>query len=191
MDNKDYYTPEEKRSLLNLARTAIENALLRKSMPDTGAFSPKLHEKRSCFVTLHLRRNHQLKGCIGNIDAFEPLVENVVHNALNSAFHDPRFRPVSSINEASELVIEISVLTPPEPISGPDAFVVGRHGIILSQGRSSALFLPQVAPEQGWDAETTLTHLSLKAGLKPDSWKDPKTKFETFEAIVFSEGKED
>lgn len=180
------YTSEEKRQLLQLARTAIESRLKGQALPDTGALSEKLRNIRSSFVTLH-KKEGNLRGCIGNINAFEPLADNIVHNALNSAFEDPRFPPLISPDELSELNIEISILTLPEKISSIEKFEVGKHGIILSKNGRSAVFLPQVASEQGWDKETTLTHLSLKAGLSAGAWREPGTQFQVFEAIVFSE----
>ncbi|MFO7907158.1 MAG: AMMECR1 domain-containing protein [Pirellulaceae bacterium] len=101
----------------------------------------------------------------------------------------PRFAPLSN-TELPKIDIEISVLTPARPIASPDEFIPGRHGIILKKGISKAVFLPQVATEQGWDRETTLTHLALKAGLGPNEWRRG-AEFEVFEAIVFSEEDED
>jgi uncharacterized protein (TIGR00296 family) len=83
--------------------------------------------------------------------------------------------------------VEVSVLTPPRAVKSAADIVVGRHGIILRKGHRSATFLPQVAPEQGWDRDTTLTHLSRKAGLGPDGWRDGAS-FKVYEAIVFTEG---
>ena len=96
---------------------------------------------------------------------------------------DPRFAPVSE-GELSGLDVEVSVLTPLVSVNGPEDIEIGRHGIVLSaQGRRS-VFLPQVAPEQGWDLETTLGHLSLKAGLSPHAWQEG-AEFQVFEAEVF------
>lgn len=182
----DTYTPEEKLELLQLARAAIESRLKGQPLPDTGTLCEKSQNIRSCFVTLH-KKDGSLKGCIGNINAFEPLADNIVHNAVNSAFEDPRFQPVRFPDELSELNIEISILTLPEKISSMEEFELGKHGIILFKNGRSAVFLPQVAPEQGWDKETTLTHLSLKAGLGAGAWREPDAQFQVFEAIVFSE----
>jgi AmmeMemoRadiSam system protein A len=137
----------------------------------------------AAFVSLH--RDGNLRGCIGNLEAVEPLYRNVIHNARNAAFQDPRFMPLTAA-ELAGLNIEISVLTPPRPIHSVDEFQIGTHGIILTKGQRRAVFLPQVAPEQGWDRETTLTHLSLKAGMGPDDWRRG-AKYYVFEAIVFSE----
>ena len=185
MGNDEAYSVEERKCLLAMARGAIAARLSgrRHQMPD--GLPDRLSEIRSCFVTLHSPGGN-LRGCIGNIEPFEPLAENVVSNALNAAFSDPRFPPVGA-GEIDSLDIEISILSVPEPIAGHKEFIVGRHGIILNLRGSGAVFLPQVAPEQGWDAETTLTHLSLKAGLPHDAWKDERCRFRVFEAVHFSE----
>jgi AmmeMemoRadiSam system protein A len=179
------YSGDEKKFLLDLARRAISAALKGERLPDLKNIDNKLMQIRSCFVTLH-SRSGALRGCIGNIEPFEPLAENVVHNAVNAAFRDPRFPQISS-KELDSLRIEISILTVPEPVETYKDFIVGRHGIILNKRGSGAVFLPQVAPEQGWDAETTLTHLAMKAGLPPDAWKDADCRFKIFQAVFFSE----
>ena len=139
----------------------------------------------ACFVTLH-EADGTLRGCIGNLEAFEPLGENLRRNALNAAFSDPRFPPLEP-EELEELRIEVSVLTPARPIPGPEDFEIGRDGIILRRGERGAVFLPQVAPEQGWDRETTLGYLARKAGLPPDTWRSPDARLFTFQAEVFGE----
>lgn len=180
------YSPEEKSFMLKLARGTMERKLKRQVGPDVSAVPESLREIRSCFVTLHTRDGH-LRGCIGNIGGFEPLAENIVHNAVGSAFRDPRFAPVSSPEELASLKLEISVLTQPEEIASIDGFIIGEHGIILAKGDRSAVFLPQVAPEQGWDVAATMENLSMKAGLHPGAWREPGAKFSVFRAIVFSE----
>lgn len=190
MNENELYSHEEKRLMLSLARSAMESVLKREKIPNSSKAPEKFHETASCFVTLHTIPDRNLRGCIGNIGGFEPLALNIVHNAVNSAFRDPRFQPVSSLEELSSLEIEISVLTPPEDISSLDEFIIGKHGIILLKNGRSAVFLPQVAPEQGWDKETTLTHLSMKAGLPSGAWQDKDAAFKVFSAIVFSETSE-
>ena len=182
----DAYTDEQKKEILSFVRNTIKNKL-EKSENITVFTTPEyLKEEGSCFVTLHTK-SRQLRGCIGNIIAFESLYDNLRRNALSSAFQDPRFRPVSSTEELSDLEIEISILTPPETIDSYEDIIIGEHGVILKNGGQNAVFLPQVAPEQGWDIETTLTHLSMKAGLPSDAWKSPGTEFAVFKAIVFGE----
>jgi AmmeMemoRadiSam system protein A len=184
--NIEVYSSDEKSMMLALARSTIENILKKTSHSIPDSIPEKLRETRSCFVTLHTK-DGSLRGCIGNIEAFEPLCNNIIHNASHSAFQDPRFQRIKSLNEMSDIVIEISVLTPPQIIKSTDDFIIGKHGIILSKDSRNAVFLPQVAPEQGWDKETTMTHLSLKAGLAPYAWKEADAEFKVFEAIVFSE----
>ncbi|MFA6690319.1 MAG: AmmeMemoRadiSam system protein A, partial [Sphaerochaetaceae bacterium] len=146
---------------------------------------PELSERRACFVTLKDGTDN-LRGCIGNIEAFEPLGENLARNAYNAAFSDPRFAPLEP-EELPEIRIELSILTPVVSIEDPTKFEIGKDGIILRQGTRGAVFLPQVPPEQGWDQVTTLEYLSRKAGLAPDGWKVPGTTFQTFRAEVFGE----
>jgi AmmeMemoRadiSam system protein A len=133
------------------------------------------------FVTLH--RQGRLRGCIGYIEGIKPLAEAVVDNGRSAAVGDPRFAPVTA-GELDQLEIEVSALTPLRPVSGPEDIEIGRHGIVLAKGGRRAVFLPQVAPEQGWDLTTTLGHLALKAGLGPDGWQEG-ARFEVFEAEVF------
>ena len=142
-----------------------------------------LRAPRGVFVTLKKREN--LRGCIGHMIPDRPLAEQVGAMALQSAFEDPRFSPVTA-KELPDLEVEISVLTPMKPVSGPNEIVVGRDGVLLRKGGRSAVFLPQVAPEQGWGRDEMLSHLSQKAGLSPNAWREGAS-FQTFQAIVFSE----
>lgn len=175
----------EKQFLLRLARSRITAKLEKQqaTKPNDEDLTPRLKAHGAAFVTLQKHGN--LRGCIGDLEAAEPLYRNVMHNAMNAAFEDPRFPPLRR-PELDDIEIEISVLTPPRPIASLDEFVLGRHGIILEKGRTGAVFLPQVPPEQGWSKEETLTHLALKAGMPPDGWRR-NASFFVFEAIVFSE----
>lgn len=116
------------------------------------------------------------------------LWQAVVENAENAALKDHRFPPVRP-EELKDIAIEISVLTVPRRVASLDEFIVGKHGLIISKGLRSAVFLPQVAPEQGWDRIETARQLCLKAGLPADAWKEGAT-FEVFTAEVFAEGHE-
>lgn len=180
--------PDERLFLLGLARKTIQTRLQQEKLEvDHQAIPANLREKRACFVTLH--KNGRLRGCIGSLQAVEPLYENVIHNARNAAFQDPRF-PELSPAELEEIDIEISVLTPERRIRDIKEFKVGRHGIILEKGPNRSVFLPQVAPEQGWDRETTLQYLSLKAGLSENAWRHGAV-LKVFEAVVFGEKKQE
>lgn len=149
-------------------------------VPRTGP----LRETRAAFVTL--KREGRLRGCIGHILPVQPLWCDIRDNAIAAAVRDHRFPPVTA-DELPALHVEVSVLTPPRSIPGPDAFEVGRHGILLQLMGRRAVFLPQVAPEQGWDRETTLSYLARKAGLHPLGWKHPEARLQVFEAQVFAE----
>jgi AmmeMemoRadiSam system protein A len=101
------------------------------------------------------------------------------------AAQDPRF-PRLEAGELDDLDVEVSILSPSHPVPGPEAITIGTHGIILSKGGHRALFLPQVATEQGWDLETTLDYLARKAGMPADGWRRG-AGFEVFTAQVFAE----
>ena len=173
--------------LLKLARRAIEFALTKHRQPTLqelqGIASPGMSNIMGAFVSLH--KGKELRGCIGEIAPHRQLYETVIERAVNAALNDTRFLPVS-IKELPKIEIEISALTAPSPVNSYREIIIGKHGIFLHKNGRSAVFLPQVAPEQGWDLEETLTHLSVKAGLPPDGWKN-SCSFEVFEATVFSE----
>ena len=174
----------DRKYMLHLARETITQYLTIKMVPLPRFSSPLLREERGIFVTLKKRGN--LRGCIGRMVPDRPLGELVGSVALQSAFEDPRFSPVTA-GELADLEVEISVLTPMKQVSGPDDIVVGRDGVLLQQRGKSAVFLPQVAPEQGWSRDEMLDHLSQKAGLPAKAWREPGACFLTFQAIVFGE----
>ncbi len=178
------YSAEEKQAMLKQARSTIENYFQTGKPGSSTLTAAKFQEKRGVFVTLH--KQGQLRGCIGYIEPIKPLAQAISDNALNAAVQDFRFSPVT-VKELPEIDIEISVLTPPEEIAGPEEFITGKHGIIIRKGLRSAVFLPQVAPEQGWTREETLNHLSQKAGLAANEWQKPGMKFYVFTAEVFGE----
>ncbi|MFA6930360.1 MAG: AmmeMemoRadiSam system protein B [Lentisphaeria bacterium] len=181
---------EDRLQLLLFARSAIGYVFKhRKACPDdyfAAESSENIRQELACFVTLTKRSTGNLRGCIGEITAFRPLYQAVTARAVDAAFRDRRF-PQLTEAEFQDLEIEISVLTPAREVSSYQEIMIGKHGMTLSLQGCFAVFLPQVAPEQGWDLETTLTELSGKAGLPGNAWQNPKTKFTVFEAIVFSE----
>ncbi len=126
----------------------------------------------------------RLRGCIGAIEAREPLADAIVR-AAQSAANDPRFSPLAR-DELPQVSLEVSVLSPLVPVPGPEDIALGRHGVILAKGDRRAVFLPQVATETGWDRDTFLTQLARKAGLPGDAWRSGAT-FEVFTAQVFGE----
>ena len=180
---QDGLSPAARERLLAIARGALAAALRQRPIPETGADDPELQAQRGMFVTL--TKHGDLRGCMGHFDQDVPLYKLAAEQALVSAFEDPRFPPLDP-SELQEISIEISVLSPPRPVASAEEIVVGTHGVILRKGMRGATFLPQVAPEQGWGREEMLAHLSLKAGLNPDAWKEGAS-FQVYTAQVFGE----
>ncbi len=183
----DRLTAYEKRALLKLARETIKNEFAGKGTKRADDLllpiaSEGLLMSAGAFVTLTKAGN--LRGCIGRITTDDPLYLTVQKMSHEAAFSDSRFSPVSA-DELPNLVIDISVLEKPVNVSGWKDITIGKHGIILKEGRATAVFLPQVAIEQGWNLETTLQHLSIKAGLDRDAWKT--ATFQVFEGCEFKE----
>jgi len=176
-------TNEDKKALLQFARDTLEQFLSTQTAPIARGFGPAANVKRGAFVTL--KKYGDLRGCIGNMQASFPLARTVGTMALSAALNDPRF-PAVRYEELSNIHIEISALTPFKEVNGVEDIVIGRDGVLLVKGGASAVFLPQVAPEQGWDRDTMLSHLCRKAGLNGDCWRSG-AKFYTFQAEVFEE----
>ena len=195
-NNDSGLTEEDKKQLLDFARKSIVCFLDNHQMLDVSDanLSDRLKVSRAAFVTLNKiikpvlpgpRQNYELRGCIGDIFPRQPLYKSVISNAVNAAVNDPRFYPVSK-DELKDITIEISALTVPKPISSYQDIRIGTDGVVLKKGGYSAVFLPQVAPEQNWSREEMLKHLSLKAGLPADAWKEGAS-FLVFQAEVFGE----
>ncbi len=178
---------QEKKELLQLSRQVLSRYVVKGEYFTVKeiqfAINPVLETEAAGFVTLS--KHGSLRGCIGEIFASRSILEVVMERTIDAAVNDSRFVPVKE-SELSEIEIEISVLTPPEKIDSYSSIELAKHGIILQKAGRMALFLPQVAPEQNWNLETTLTHLALKAGLGADDWREG-AQFEVFEAIVFNE----
>jgi hypothetical protein len=177
------FTNAQKASLLAFARKTIVRFLATDTTPLARGFDPALRIDQGAFVTLTERG--ELRGCIGHMAEDMPLCQVVGWCALQSAFNDRRFSPVE-IGELSEIDIEISVLTPYRRVNGYDAIRVGKDGVLMEKDGRSAVFLPSVAVEQGWNRDEMLSHLSAKAGLAADAWKKDAV-FYTFQAVAFSE----
>jgi AmmeMemoRadiSam system protein A len=167
-------TDAERATLLEVARHSIAYGLqYGEAAPVTVAdYSPALQAIKASFVTLQIHDN--LRGCIGTLQAFRPLVEDVTKNAFAAAFHDPRF-PRLATREFDHLQYHISILSPPEAMTFKDEqdllaqLQPGVDGLVLEEGRNRGTFLPQV-----WDSlpdpRQFLAHLKQKAGLPPDYW---------------------
>jgi len=175
-------TQEEKALLHTIARSTITAALQGEPPPQFSSPGGTVAEHRGAFVSLH--RRGCLRGCIGYIRAEKPLYTTIQEMSLAAAFQDPRFEPLGK-DELDDLQIEISVLTPLQPVDDVQQIQVGSHGLMVVKGHHSGLLLPQVAVQYGWDRETFLEHTCLKAGLPEQAWQDKGTKIYAFSADVF------
>jgi AmmeMemoRadiSam system protein B/AmmeMemoRadiSam system protein A len=174
---------KEKMLLLDLARESIKTTLEnRKLSLDSLKYTGVLAEKRGAFVTLTI--DGRLRGCIGYIQAVKSLYETIAEMAVQAAFHDPRFPPLSK-TEFDSIDIEISVLTPMTIVENPGEVEVGRDGLFIVRGYNSGLLLPQVPVENNWDRETFLDQTCLKAGLSPGTWQEQGTQIFKFQADIF------
>ena len=181
---REFFNEREKKFLLNLARESIKRAFEGKDILREKPSDPRLLEKRGVFVTL--RKNSQLRGCIGIHKSSDPLYITVQKMARAAAFQDPRFSPLRP-KELNSISIEISVyLYPPRKIDDIKNYIPGKHGIIMIKGLHEATFLPEVPLEQNWNKTVTLQYLSLKAGLPKDGWKEDCI-FYIYETVHFSE----
>ena len=169
--------------LLGLARRAIQCYLETGEHLKIETEDQVLLEERGAFVTL--KKNDELRGCIGYPLPYKSLNETIIDVAISAATQDFRFERLT-LEELPETKIEISVLSLPKPIKDVKEIELGKHGIIVSKGASKGLLLPQVPEEWNWDLETYLGHGCLKAGLEEDEWKKD-AKIEVFSAQVFLE----
>jgi AmmeMemoRadiSam system protein A len=169
--------------LLPVVRRALQAAVTtgRGPAPDDLPRHPPLDVPCGIFVTL--KRRDRLRGCIGLPYPVLPMVEAAWQAAQQSALEDPRFVPVSD-EELAGLEVTVSILTPHEPLAGIEDWVVGVDGAVLDHDGRRALYLPEVALETGWDAETFFANLAAKAGLPTDSWKDPATRLWRFRSVT-------
>jgi AmmeMemoRadiSam system protein A len=182
---------EEGKILLETARNAIESRLRGEKDPaiDLQEYPPNLQENGAAFITL--TKNGVLRGCVGTIEARQPLIKDVNDRALSAAFEDPRFPPLEE-NELSALKVEVSRLTIPEPLDydSPEQLLgqlqPGVDGVILSYQFRRATFLPQV-----WntipDPELFLGRLCLKMGLEQDAWRSFPLEVQTYQVEKFTE----
>jgi AmmeMemoRadiSam system protein A len=173
----------EKQILLKVARRALEPAVERgeslESLPDNA----NLWQPAGAFVTLRQRK--RLRGCIGRMESRDSVISVVAYCARAAASEDPRFRPVSP-SELSEIVIELSILSPLEDIT-LEQIKVGQHGLFVSTDVQRGVLLPQVAVEFRWSAERFLEETCIKAGLERMAWKQSGTRVQAFTTENFSE----
>jgi AmmeMemoRadiSam system protein A len=178
-------------ALLKLARKTLVEKLQNKTSPpmhDEPAFS----ENAATFVTLKI--GGKLRGCIGNLEPVGELWEGIRDNAINAAFHDHRFSPLSS-DELPDVRLDISILSQPKPLEYKNTEDLlaklrpGIDGVILREGGRSATFLPQVW-QQLRSPEQFLDHLCLKAGLPQETWRQKRIEILIYQVQSFSEERE-
>jgi AmmeMemoRadiSam system protein A len=188
-------SPEQGQLLVKLARLTLMERL-GKTVPQAEVDSLNTALKDPCFqiscgTFVTLKINGQLRGCIGNLTSNESLVSGVRRNAINAAFHDPRFAPLSAA-ELDLVEIEISILTEPKPMKYQDNVDLlnklrpNVDGVTICAGHASATFLPQVW-EQLPKPQEFLAHLCMKAGLSADAWKNRKLEVSTYQVQYFEE----
>jgi AmmeMemoRadiSam system protein A len=175
------FTPSQCTALLDAARQVIR-ATLRGETPSLSSLDdPALLQPAGCFVSLHALETHRLRGCVGRLDAAQPLLHALAAAAVN-VLRDPRFRndPVT-LEELPLLELELSVLAPLRPVTNVLEFDLLTDGIHLTCAGRSGCFLPQVARETGWTHEQLLTRLCTeKLGLPGDFWKQDTARLSVF-----------
>lgn len=177
-------TPDHHPLLLNIAKDAIR-ASLADEPPGPLPDDPILQSPAGCFVSLHTLHTHQLRGCVGRLDAELPLTKVVARMAV-AVLDDPRFRidPVT-LGELADLEIELSIISTLSPAQTPEDFDPQTQGIYLTCQNRTGCFLPQVARETGWSKQELLDRLCYeKLGLSPDAWREPDARLQTFTATL-------
>ena len=173
------------------AKSIIKAHVINKPIPSLIKPIKFFKNKNGVFVTIHSYPSHNLRGCIG-IPLPVMSLSDAIIEAAKSVTHDPRFPPLDK-SELNNIIVEVTILTPPEliEIEKPEQYLtqieIGRDGLIAEQGFFKGLLLPQVPVEQGWDKEEFLSHTCMKAGLMPDAWFDKNTKIFKFSGQIFSE----
>lgn len=175
------FSSEERAQLIHLAHDSIASALEHREIV-LDPPSPHLAELRGAFTSLYLLG--ELRGCVGYVFATSPVYRAVAETARAAAFGDNRFPPVTK-EEALHLEIELSILSPAQPVHAEE-IEVGRHGLLIAWHGRRGLLLPQVPVEHGWDRTTFLEQTCRKAGLPMDAWQKGAT-IEAFTAEVFGE----
>ena len=187
-----YLSLDEGQLLVRLARRAITARLENKTL-ETPQTTQTLKEEFGVFVTLNKASPRGLRGCIGFPYPELPLRDATIRAAIYAATEDPRFEPVSLEEFQKNIVVEVTVLTPPQTLHFddrkrlPELITVGRHGLIVEGHGTSGLLLPQVAVEWNWDSTDFLSNCCIKAGLPPDYWLLDGTTVKVFEGEIFEE----
>lgn len=189
-------TEAQKTTLLQLARQAITTFLTTGKLEIVPVSDPELAQPRGVFVTLWRQHDERgrafadptlgLRGCIGHVEADQPLYQVVQLMAVSAATNDPRFAPVSA-RELPDIRLEISVLSPLFPIRDIAEIEVGKHGLVIETSRHRGLLLPDVPTRRGWGRREFLEALCYKAGLPDGCWQQPGARLYGFTTVTFEE----
>jgi len=180
-----FLSQKQQKKLLEIARTTLECYLKNRFIPEIKIKDENFNQKCGVFVTI--KKNGQLRGCIGEFESDLPLYKLVQKKVIDSALHDPRF-PSMDLDELKSSKIAISILSPFQKINNWQDIKLGKHGVFIKRGDQCGTFLPQVAQETNWGLEEFLSNLcSIKAGLPPDSFKDPRTEIFVYTTQAFTE----
>lgn len=197
MSDEEKFNVEEGSMLIDFTRENIEFFLKNdRRIPVPDEIKQKFAENYGAFVTLNKFNvsGNPLRGCIGYIEPTYSLYDVIHKVSISSAIEDPRF-PSVTLKEMDDIIIELSILTPPKQIEVNDPkeylekIVIGRDGLIAERGMRRGLLLPQVPVDhdRNWDVPTFLSHTCQKAWLPEDAWEDLDTKIYSFQAILFEE----
>ena len=176
-------TENEQKELLKIARGTIVAYVSNGNVPAIATSLPGLSLHSGCFVTI--KKQGELRGCIGNFVSDQPLYLLVQEMAVSAATRDPRFYPMKK-DDLADFTIDISVLSPLARADSVEEIQVGVHGIYIVKGSYCGVLLPQVATEYGWDRDQFLQHTCVKAGLPQDAWQG-ECDIYIFSAQVFGE----
>jgi len=177
--------PDRQEALLGLARVAVAVATGQAHVADLDRAlerTPVGDERGAVFVTL--TKDGELRGCMGNLGTERSLREAVLASAIDAALDDPRFLPLAA-DELPAVHIDLSVLGPPTPLAGPDAFEPGVDGVMVERAGRRGLLLPEVATTFAWGATQMFDAVCRKAGLPADAWRDPRTRLSSFRTLRF------
>jgi hypothetical protein len=197
MSDEEKFNVEEGSMLIDFTRENIEFFLKNdRRIPVPDEIKQKFADNYGAFVTLNKFNvsGNPLRGCIGYIEPTYSLYDVIHKVSISSAIEDPRF-PSVKLKEMDDIIIELSILTPPKQIEVNDPkeylekIVIGRDGLIAERGMRRGLLLPQVPVDhdRNWDVPTFLSHTCQKAWLPEDAWEDLDTKIYSFQAILFEE----
>lgn len=186
------YVYSQGEKLVKIARKVVEDELFDKKHDIPKWFTKGFQENRGVFTTIRTSPESELRGCTGFPLPTQSLWKALIKSALQTAFNDNRFSPLS-IHELEMVTFEVTILTTPERliVKSPEEYIntieIGKDGILIRLGGYSGILLPQVPLKEKWDAETFLNAVCYKAHLPVDSWRNLKTEVLRFQGKTFGE----